>query len=189
MDSFCRIWIPCVFALLFLQAAEANNTQTFGVNAYLSEGARAMQLGDFAKGIQLTLEGLKSESLPSHRARGLNNLCAGYIAMRQYDEAIISCDEALKIDARNWRIYNNRALAHLGEGRIDAAKRDVKKGMSLNPESLLIYKVDAMIRAQDRSLLTATDGLILRPSKISCRPHLRAVILSRAPMTGMIIAI
>ncbi len=65
---------------------------------------------------------------------------------------------AIELDDRNWRIYTNRALAHLGKGRIDAAKRDLAKGLSLNPESQKLTRVAELIQAQDMRLLIAVEN-------------------------------
>lgn len=142
-------------AFLVMPVASLGGTQTIGANPQLSAGARALQMGDYDEGIRLTLEGLKSHPLPPDRASALNNLCAGYVANRKFDEAIKRCSEAIEIDGRSWRIYNNRALAYLGRGQIRAATRDAQKGLALNPDGRTLAKVQSMIRDESRHILLA----------------------------------
>jgi len=139
-------------------ASEPENTMIIGPNQYLSDGASALQRGAYEEGIRLTLEGLRFQSSRIHRASALNNLCAGYIGARQYDRAIESCDEALEINERNWRIYNNRALAYLGAHQPGAARRELAKGLALNPESRKLDEVRALIESKDGPLLLAVGN-------------------------------
>ncbi len=154
----CLLVLALTATAMVTDSAVAESTWTIGINHSLAAGARALQTGDYTGGIHLTLEGLKSESAPRNRARAFSNLCAGYTADRQYAKAIRYCDMAIEIDDRNWRTFNNRALAHLGEGRIDAAKRDLHQGRSLNPDSSNLDKVAQLIDVQNERLLLALQG-------------------------------
>jgi tetratricopeptide (TPR) repeat protein len=138
-------------------AAEPESTTVIGVNKDLSDGARAMQMKDYDEGIRLTIAGLKFESSRHDRASGLSNLCAGYTAMKRYAEAIDSCNQAIEIDDHNWHAFNNRALAYLGQGEIDAAKRDLQDGLRLNPDSRKLLEVADMIAAQEKPPLAIAD--------------------------------
>jgi tetratricopeptide (TPR) repeat protein len=137
------------------ELAHSESAHTIGTDPHLSDGARALQMGNYDEGIRLTLEGLKRHPLHRHRASALNNLCAGYVGNQEFEEAIRRCSDAIEIDGRNWRMYNNRALAYLGMGRIGAAQRDAKKGLALNPDGPTLTKVEAMIREQGSHLLLA----------------------------------
>jgi len=139
-------------------ASEPENVTVIGVNQYLSAGASALQRGAYEDGIELTLEGLRFESSRLLRASALNNLCAGYIAVRQYDRAIESCDDALEINALNWRIYNNRALAYLGVNRIAAARQELARGLALNPESRKLDEVRELIESKEGRLQLAVGN-------------------------------
>ena len=153
-----RGFLVCLLAFsATADAADSESTTIIGVNAGLSDGARAMQMGDFEEGIRLTIAGLKVESSPRNRASGLSNLCAGYTAAKQYSKAIDSCTQSLRIDKRNWHAYNNRALAYLGQGEIDAAKRDLQDGLRLNPESSKLLQVAERIEASERPPPVAID--------------------------------
>ena len=82
-------------------------------NAKLADGAQALRDGDAEEGIRLTLLGLAAAQGRRERQAALGNLCAGYLLLRQFDEAIDYCDQALEESDRNWRVYNNRSLVYL----------------------------------------------------------------------------
>jgi tetratricopeptide (TPR) repeat protein len=155
---FMRGFLLCLLALsVAAYASDPESVTVIGVNKDLSDGARALQMGDFEEGLRLTIAGLRFESSARNRAGGLSNLCAGYTAVKQYAEAIDSCNEALKIDDQNWHAYNNRALAYLGQGEIDAAKRDLQDGLRLNADSRKLFQVAEMIEARERPPPLAID--------------------------------
>lgn len=147
----------CLLITAAAHAAEPESTTVIGINEDLSAGARALQMKDYETGIELTLAGLKFESSRKNRASGLSNLCAGYTALKKYVEAIESCNEAIEIDERNWHAFNNRALAHLGRGDIEAAERDLREGLRLNPDSRKLRDVGEMIAARVNAPPAAGD--------------------------------
>ena len=138
-------------------AFAADNLFTLGTNAYLSDGAEALFAGDYERGIELTLEGLRREVAPGQRTAALSNLCAGYAGAKRYVEAQVACSEAIQLRATNWRAFNNRAIAHLGQGNYSAARQDVAQGLRLHPDSRQLHKVQAMIDARTPVLLADTD--------------------------------
>ena len=152
-----RIAVLFFYVSFAAVAAEPDSTTVIGVNPDLSAGARALQMKDYEEGVRLTIEGLKFEASRRNRASGLSNLCAGYTALRQYDEAIDSCNQAIEIDNYNWHAYNNRALAHLGRGDLEAARRDLQAGQRLNPDSNKLLKVEEMIVAQEQPPVAVGD--------------------------------
>jgi len=127
---------------------ESASVAVFGTDPDLSAGATALRLGDFEAGIRLTLLGLKHAPSPRNRASGFSNLCAGYVGAHQYDKAIEACDAALKISRNNWHIYNNRALALLGLGRVAEARRDHATGLVLKPAAATLEQVGSLIDAR-----------------------------------------
>ena len=151
------------FALLLLFvfgigfAAEPDSITVIGSNKELSDGATALQFGDFEEGVRLTLRGLKFEASPRDRASGLSNLCAGYTALTQFAAAIESCNKAIEIDSGNWHAFNNRALAYLGRGDVDAAKRDLQVGLRLKPDSSKLRQVGEWIVAKESTPPVAID--------------------------------
>jgi tetratricopeptide (TPR) repeat protein len=131
-----------------VQASDADNTTVLGVNPRLSDGARALEFRNYADGVRLTREGLRAEPSARNRAAGLSNLCAGYAGLGRFAEALSACDEALSIRGGNWRVYNNRAIANLGLGRLAAAREDLEQGLMLNPGSPTLLKVLDLIEAR-----------------------------------------
>jgi tetratricopeptide (TPR) repeat protein len=125
----------------------ADSTFTLGVNPDLVAGSEALLLGRFEEGIALTQTGLGAFVTPDQRASALNNLCAGYTGLRRYDIAIVHCSESLKLDPGSWHAYNNRALAYLGKGLVKLARRDVRRGLRLNPGAERLLKVQGMVEA------------------------------------------
>jgi regulator of sirC expression with transglutaminase-like and TPR domain len=129
----------------------ATSTTVIGGNEMLQAGADALREGDFQHGIELTLEGLKRPNAPREVAAALSNLCAGFVGVRQYDTALEKCNEALKIEANNWRTWNNRAAAYLGKGMYDAALRDVESGLEHQPESSTLKKTRKIVLERQRA--------------------------------------
>jgi tetratricopeptide (TPR) repeat protein len=142
--------------LITIRAAEPENRVIIGMDPALSAGADALRSGDYQEGLDLTLDGLDSTMTSRNRANAFSNLCAGYLGIADNANALEACDKALEFNDRNWRIYNNRALALLGAGRLAAALGDVEKGLALNPDSRTLAKVARLIDAQASHRLVAT---------------------------------
>lgn len=122
-------------------APPAQNSTIFGEsNPQLAEGAREMQDGHFAAGIRLTQEGLSLPTPPTDLAAAYSNLCAGFAALKQWDEALTHCNHALQLDRSNWRTYNNRAAVFVGQGLYDLAIADVETALGIAPDSATLKK-------------------------------------------------
>ena len=148
--------IALVAAVLIAMSATAQtepstSTTVIGGNEMLQAGADALRNGDFQRGIELTTEGLKRPNAQRDVAAALSNLCAGFVGVRQYDTGLEKCNEALKIDATNWRTWNNRAAAYLGKGMYDAALGDVESGLKLAPESATLKKTRQIVLERQRA--------------------------------------
>ena len=131
-------------ATAFAMAAEENRA-VIGVDPLLSEGAEALRLGEYARGLELTLEGLRGQGSRRTRVAALSNACAGLAALGRYDEALGYCDEAAALSPGRWQVHNNRALALLGKGDRPGAQDAVAEGLRLNPDSPTLQRVAAMI--------------------------------------------
>ena len=114
-------------------------------NANLSDGANALKGGDIEKGVRLTLLGLESAHGRRERTAALANLCAGYMLLGQLDESLGYCDQAIVVNNRNWRAYNNRALVYLELNRFDEAEADVIRGQELAPNAKSLKVVKGML--------------------------------------------
>ena len=129
----------------------STSTTVIGGNEMLQAGADALRNGDFQRGIELTVDGLRRPNAQRDVAAALSNLCAGFVGLRQYDTALEKCNEALKIDETNWRTWNNRAAAYLGKGMYDAALRDVESGLKQAPQSATLKKTRQIVLERQRS--------------------------------------
>ena len=129
----------------------SSSTTVIGGNELLQEGAAELRMGNYQRGVELTLEGLKRPNAQHDVAAGLSNLCAGYIGLRQFELALKNCDDALAINDNSWRTWNNRAAAHLGKGMYDAALRDVESGLERAPQSFTLKKTRAIVLERQRA--------------------------------------
>jgi len=112
----------------------ANPTTVIGPrNLPLHDGAQALLADDNEDGVKLTLEGLKFAHGRREEEAALSNLCAGYIKLANYNEALKYCDLLLQRNDKNWRGYNNRAVVYIMTKQWDKAKADLEKGEQLNP--------------------------------------------------------
>ena len=102
-------------------------------NPDLQQGAEQLLAGHAEAGVELTLRGLKVAQGAREEEAGLSNLCAGYVMLEQFDEAMKYCDLLLARNNESWRGYNNRALIYIKTGQFEKAHRDLVKGEELNP--------------------------------------------------------
>jgi tetratricopeptide (TPR) repeat protein len=114
-------------------------------NTHLQDGAGALEAGNAEDGIELTLAGLRQARTPQERRTGLTNLCAGYLMLEELDEALQYCNDALELNDKNWRIYNNRALIYVLQRRFDEAEADLAKCEELHPRSSATRRVRQML--------------------------------------------
>ncbi len=166
-------------AALILSAGSATAWQDMGdgevavgptKNAKLQDGANALDAGKAEKGIELTLEGLQQARGPTERKTALSNLCAGYLMLQELDKALYYCNEALAINDRNWRIYNNRALIYVLQNRFAEAEADLAMCEELHPHArptkivrqLLVHAknpVAPVITVDDRRTMPVADAV------------------------------
>ncbi len=102
-------------------------------NIALHDGAQALLAGDNAEGVQLTHEGLRIAQGSREEEAALSNLCAGYIKLKLYDDALKYCDLLLARNDHNWRGYNNRAVIFIMTKQWEKADADLKRGEELRP--------------------------------------------------------
>ena len=113
-------------------------------NPDLKEGAQALLAGNAERGVELTLSGLEVATGAREEEAALSNLCAGYIMLRKYDEALQYCNLLLARNDRNWRGYNNRAVVFINTGEYEKAHADLLKGEELNPNARTLRIARAM---------------------------------------------
>lgn len=113
-------------------------------NPDLQEGARKLLDGNAELGVELTLRGLAVAQGAREEEAALSNLCAGYIMLKQYEQALDYCNRVLQQNDRNWRGYNNRALVYIHTKQFDKAHADLEKGEELNPDARTLQIARAM---------------------------------------------
>ena len=113
-------------------------------NVYLQDGATALMAGRAEDGVQLTLRGLEVAAGSREEEAALSNLCAGYIMLEKYAEAIKYCDLLLARNDNNWRAYNNRAVIYIKTKQYDKAEQDLLRGEALRPNAHTLKVARAM---------------------------------------------
>ncbi len=127
--------------------AGGGNRVILGSDPNLTDGATALSTGNYGEGIRLTKLGLDAPPERNNRSAAMSNLCAGLAGNKEYNLAIKHCSAALAIDDTNWQAYNNRALAHIGRGDLEAAQKDIDRGLQINPDSGQLRRVQRLVQA------------------------------------------
>lgn len=113
-------------------------------NPDLQDGATALIDGDAELGVRLTLAGLRVAAGSREKEAALSNLCAGYILLEKFDEALKYCDMLLARNSENWRAYNNRAVIYIKTGQFAKAEQDLLRGEELRPGAHTLKVARAM---------------------------------------------
>jgi tetratricopeptide (TPR) repeat protein len=124
--------------------------------------------GDAEEGVRLTRLGLRRETSRHDRVVGLSNLCAGYLMLERFDEALDACNRAIADGERHWRAYSNRALLFVLQDRLDEAERDLRKAEELAPASRTVRTVRSMLR--DRTDPVAPT-VIIEDRRVPAKPE------------------
>jgi tetratricopeptide (TPR) repeat protein len=142
--AFSSAFLALLFMAGSASAGELAGSQSATVigtlNQSLSDGAAALEAGRYEEGVRLTLAGLRQPNNPRDEASGHSNVCAGYAALKRWQDALEHCNRALELDTGNWRTYNNRAAVFTGLGKFELAIADVNKGLELAPYSGTLLK-------------------------------------------------
>jgi tetratricopeptide (TPR) repeat protein len=142
-----------VIAILAVPAALAQNadrmkegpTTVIGPrNPDLQEGAQQLLAGRAREGIELTLRGLKVAQGAREEEAALSNLCAGYIMLENFEEALKYCEMLIARNDESWRGYNNRAVIYINTKEYEKAHRDLVRGEELNPGARTLRIARAM---------------------------------------------
>jgi tetratricopeptide (TPR) repeat protein len=113
-------------------------------NPELQEGAQHLLAGRAKEGIDLTLRGLKVAQGAREEEAALSNLCAGYIMLESFEEALKYCELLISRNDESWRGYNNRAVIYIHTGEYEKAHRDLVRGEELNPGARTLRVARAM---------------------------------------------
>ena len=113
-------------------------------NIPLYDGAQELLAGNDAEGVRLTHKGLQLAVGRREEEAALSNLCAGYIKLALYDNALKYCELLLQRNDKNWRGYNNRAVIYIQTKQWDKAEQDLIRGEQLNPDARTLKIARAM---------------------------------------------
>lgn len=113
-------------------------------NIPLYDGAQELLAGNDAEGVRLTHKGLEIAQGRREEEAALSNLCAGYIKLALYDNALKYCDLLLTRNDSSWRGYNNRAVIYIKTKQWDKAEQDLIRGEELNPNARTLKIARAM---------------------------------------------
>ena len=141
-----------VIALLFLvlplgayaEPSPGSVRTIIGSNGDLKDGEMALRAGDYKTAIDKLLSGLTETPSRHDKTMALNNLCAAYSLAGEYDVSLDYCDQALKLNPRAWRAYQNRARSLIGKGEIEGAIQSAQQGLEIVPESPSLKKTLAI---------------------------------------------
>lgn len=110
-------------------------------NPNLADGAQELLAGNAEEGVRLTRLGLDVAVGQRERNAGLGNMCAGYVMLQQYEQALEYCNQALLENDRNWRARSNRALIFIKLKRYEEAEVDLSRGEEIAPHAKAIKEV------------------------------------------------
>ncbi|MDZ7644540.1 MAG: tetratricopeptide repeat protein [Woeseiaceae bacterium] len=127
-----------------MQSETGPKTVIGPTNPALQDGADALLAGRAEDGVRLTLQGLKVAGSAREEEAALSNLCAGYILLEKFGEAMRYCDLLLARNDENWRAYNNRAVIYIQTQQYDKAERDLERGEALRPGAHTLKVARAM---------------------------------------------
>jgi tetratricopeptide (TPR) repeat protein len=113
-------------------------------NPDLQEGAQQLLAGHARKGVELTLRGFKVAQGAREEEAALSNLCAGYIMLENFEEALKYCELLIARNDESWRGYNNRAVIYINTKEYEKAHRDLVRGEELNPGARTLRVARAM---------------------------------------------
>lgn len=130
----------------------ATSATVIGTSSLLSDGASALEAGRAEEGLRLTLAGLNEPGLPRDLAAGHANACAGFLMLRQWDEALGHCNQSIQMDPTNWRAFNNRAAIYAAKGLYDLALQDIETGLVLAPRSRTLLESMRVVKRNKRIL-------------------------------------
>ena len=113
-------------------------------NVPLHDGAEALLAGENSEGVRLTHQGLNIAAGYREEEVALSNLCAGYIKLELYKNALKYCDLLLARNDKNWRGYNNRAVIFMMTEQWEKADADLLRGEALRPGAKTMKVARAM---------------------------------------------
>jgi len=129
-------------------------------------GARDIEAGDYAKGVERLLTRLGGEKQSySVRTPIVIDLCAGYTLLEDFDEATRYCDDAVAAGWYSGLALNNRGALKIAKGDYESAIDDFVAALRANGADAMarrnlqrtLAKMAAMTDARNASLAQVMD--------------------------------
>ncbi|NNF17714.1 MAG: tetratricopeptide repeat protein [Gammaproteobacteria bacterium] len=116
----------------------------------LKAGEMALRAGNLELAIENFLAGLPTASSRRSESAALNNLCAAYGSLGQFEAALHYCERALLLRPNNWRAHQNRARSLIGIGELDAAIESANRGLEIAPNAAPLHEILALAQSFKR---------------------------------------
>ncbi len=115
------------------------------LDSMLIEALASHNSGNFHKAIELYTYLLSSDDNYKTRSVILNHRGLAYVALSDYERAVVDFSEAVKIDARNFRSYNHLAICMRMSGDYESALKYLDDSLEINPYQAENYYFRALI--------------------------------------------
>lgn len=132
----CSLWL----GLALVQACTSSGEK-------LAEGRALMQQGKFREAIQPLNDAINADGT---NAEAFNTRAVAYFELKNYENALLDYDQAIKLNPDFYKPYYNRAKLKTARGETEAALKDFSEAIRRAPDSSDIYL--------DRGQLFATSG-------------------------------
>ena len=139
-----------------LAAPLAASAQSYEIeyNTFVARGVQAMENGRYEKASRYLNIAIRSGLSTSQKESVYTNLCAVELMQEQYEQAQEACDNAIRVNAKNWRGFVNRGHAHYALGAFDAARSDYETALRLKPDSTLTKRAHKQFLKAESALIT-----------------------------------
>jgi tetratricopeptide (TPR) repeat protein len=127
------LFAPTAWAQDAQRGATTQKTAIGPRNPDLQKGAQLLLTGRTKEGVEMTLRALENAQGTREEEAALSNLCAGYVMLESFTEALKYCDMLLSRNEKSWRAYNNRALVYIFTEQYDKAHQDLLRAEALEP--------------------------------------------------------
>ncbi len=137
-------------------AASAGTVEIVLKSSYLlQKGNKALKRGDAETAERYFSRAIESNLSTEARPKVFNGMCVAKILKEEWDLAIENCDEAIRLRSNDWKFFNNRGNAHLGNGNFEMAIENYDRALGMYPSSkiLLQNKTIAETRLARRNAL------------------------------------
>lgn len=106
-----------------------------GSDESLQAGRALMQQGKFKEALPLLNKAVEANA----SAATFNTRGVAYFQMKEYENALLDYEQALKIDPENYQPYFNRAKLRVVKNETDAALSDFAEAIRRSPQTTDIY--------------------------------------------------